>query len=163
MNAPMTVDAREAALGSLRTQARQMVPIAAMQVDVAGYDGQRLRVDAPLAPNMNDKGGAFGGSMSSVMTFAGWGLVTLRLHEAGVRAEVFVADSAVRYLRPLHGPLHALAELAPGQSWESFLTTLAQRGRARVHLQARILSPAEGPGVELMADLSGRYVAILKG
>jgi thioesterase domain-containing protein len=150
---------REAALESLRVHARQMAPVAAMQVRVAGYDGDDLSLEAPLEPNMNDKGGAFGGSMASVMTFAGWGLVTLQLQQAGVRADVFVADSTVRYLRPLYADLHAEAVLAPEQSWELFLATLAQRGRARIHLQARIIQ-AEG---ETMADLVGRYVAIAKG
>ena len=155
--------AREAALESLRVHARQMAPVAAMQVRVAGYDGDDLSLEAPLEPNMNDKGGAFGGSMASVMTFAGWGLVTLRLHEAGMAADVFVADSAVRYVKPLYAPLHASARLSPGQSWDTFLATLSQRGRARIQVHARMLSPAEGPGSELMADLAGRYVAILKG
>jgi thioesterase domain-containing protein len=154
---------REAALESLRVHARQMAPVAAMQVRVAGYDGDDLSLEAPLEPNMNDKGGAFGGSMASVMTFAGWGLVTLRLHEAGMVADVFVADSAVRYLKPLYAPLHASARLSPGQSWDTFLAALSQRGRARIQVRARMLSPAEGPGSELMADLAGRYVAILKG
>jgi thioesterase domain-containing protein len=70
-----------------------------------------------------------------------------------------VADSSVRYLRPLYSDLHAEATLAPAQSWDSFLATLAQRGRARIQVQARISSP----GGDVMADLVGRYVAIAKG
>lgn len=149
---------RESALEALRTYTRELVPLAAMQVRVAEYDGLRLRMQAPLAVNMNDKGSAFGGSMTSLMTYAGWGLVTLQLHEAGLQADVFVADSAVRYKKPLYADLHAEAELAPEEAWAPFLTTLVQRGRARIQLQARIVS--EGG---LMADLSGRYVAIAKG
>ncbi len=150
--------ARESALEALRVYTRELVPLAAMQVRVAEYDGLRLHMEAPLAVNMNDKGSAFGGSMTSLMTYAGWGLVTLQLHQAGLQADVFVADSAVRYKKPLYADLHAEAELAPEESWAPFLDTLAQRGRARIQLQARIVS--EG---ELMADLSGRYVAIAKG
>ena len=149
----------EAALEALRVYTRELVPLAAMQVSVAEYDGLRLRMDAPLAVNMNDKGSAFGGSMTSLMTYAGWGLVTLQLHQAGLRADVFVADSAVRYKKPLYADLHAEAELAPEESWAPFLGTLLQRGRARIQLQARIALP-EG---EVMAELSGRYVAIAKG
>jgi len=149
---------RESALEALRVYTRELVPLAAMQVRVAQYDGSRLQMQAPLAVNMNDKRSAFGGSMTSLMTYAGWGLVTLQLHEAGLQADVFVADSAVRYRKPLYADLHAEAELAPEEAWQPFLATLAQRGRARIQLQARIVS--EG---ELMADLSGRYVAIAKG
>lgn len=151
--------ARESALEALRVYTRELVPLAAMQVRVAGYDGLRLHMDAPLAVNMNDKGSAFGGSMTSLMTYAGWGLVTLQLHQAGLQADVFVADSSVHYKKPLYTDLHAEAELAPEESWAPFLTTLVQRGRARIQLQARIA----GPEGQVMADLSGRYVAIAKG
>ena len=72
-----------------------MPPVAAIGIDVVGYDGERLRMRAPLAINVNDKGTAFGGSMTSLMTLAGWGLVTLRLQQAGRVADVFVADSTV--------------------------------------------------------------------
>ena len=155
----MQAVSKEKALESLRDYTRSLPPLAAIQARVAAYDGQRLHLTAPLAANVNDKGSAFGGSMTSLMTYAGWGLVTLQLQQAGLRTDVFVADSTVRYLKPLYADLCAEAMLAPGQSWESFLATLAQRGRARIHLQARMIG-TEG---EVMADLAGRYVAIAKG
>ena len=155
----MQAVSKEKALESLRDYTRSLPPLAAIQARVAAYDGQRLHLTAPLAANVNDKGSAFGGSMTSLMTYAGWGLVTLQLQQAGLRADVFVADSTVRYLKPLYAELRAEAVLAPEQSWELFLATLAQRGRARIHLQARMIG-TEG---EVMADLAGRYVAIAKG
>ncbi len=155
----MQAVSKEKALESLRDYTRSLPPLAAIQARVAAYDGQRLHLTAPLAANVNDKGSAFGGSMTSLMTYAGWGLVTLQLQQAGLRADVFVADSTVRYLKPLYAELRAEAVLAPEQSWELFLATLAQRGRARIHLQARMIG-TEG---EVMADLASRYVAIAKG
>lgn len=149
----------EAALETLRAYGRSMPPISAMQVEVGAYDRHSLRVRAPLAANVNDKGSAFGGSMTSLMTYAGWGLVMLRLQLAGVRADVFVADSEVRYRKPLHADLEAEATLAADESWEPFLDAFAQRGRARIRMQARILLPEGG----VAADLAGRYVAIAKG
>lgn len=149
----------EAALQSLRTHGRSMPPTAAMQFQVLDYDGTRLQVSAPLAANVNDKGSAFGGSLTSLMTFAGWGLVTLRLQLAGLQADVFVADSTVYYRKPLYTDLQAEAVLASDESWDVFLATFLQRGRARIHLQAQVLLP-EG---EVAAELAGRYVAIAKG
>ena len=58
----------ESALEALRVYTRELVPLAAMQVRVGEYDGLRLHMDAPLAVNMNDKGSAFGGSMTSLLT-----------------------------------------------------------------------------------------------
>ena len=96
-----------------------MPPVAAMQVSIAGYDGTRLRLHAPLARNVNDKGCAFGGSLASLMTLASWGLVALRVQAAGLEADVFVADSQVRYLAPLFADLEAEAELAADASGTS--------------------------------------------
>jgi thioesterase domain-containing protein len=155
----MQADSMEAVLEDLRRYTRELPPVAAIQAQVDAYDGQRLVLTAPLSANVNDKGTAFGGSMTSLMTYAGWGLVTLQLQQAGMAADVFVADSSVRYLKPLYADLRAEAELAPDQSWPTFLQTLAQRGRARIHLRAQIVLP-DG---QVMADLAGRYVAIAKG
>ena len=152
-------DRVEAALEVLRRHTRDIPPVAAIRTQVASYDGVRLALTAPLSVNVNDKGSAFGGSMMSLMTYAGWGLVMLQLEQAGIDADVFVADSNVRYLKPLYEDLRAEAELAPDQSWPVFLQTFAQRGRSRIQVQARILQ-ADG---QVMADLSGRYVAIAKG
>ena len=148
----------EEALQELREYCRGMPPVAAMQVEVEGMRGDALRLTAPLSANVNDKGNAFGGSLTSLMTVAGWGLVTLKLRVAGLKAEVYVADSQIRYLAPLYGDLVAEAVFAEGQAWDRFVDTLVQRGRARIQVDARVLLPEGG----LAATLSGRYVAIAK-
>ena len=148
----------EEALQELREYCRGMPPVAAMQVEVEGMRGDALRLQAPLAPNVNDKGSAFGGSLTSVMTYAGWCLVSLQLQLRGLEAEVYVADSQIRYLAPLYDDLVAEAVFAEGQAWDLFVDTLVQRGRARIQVDARVLLPEGG----LATTLSGRYVAIAK-
>lgn len=147
------------ALRQLDGHYQAMPPVAAMQLSIAGYDGTRLCLRAPLAVNVNDKGCAFGGSLASLMTLAAWGLVSLRLQAAGLSAEVFVADSQVRYLAPLFADLQAEAELAADASWDDFTTLLGTRGRARAQLVARVPLPDGG----VAAEFSARYVAIGKG
>ncbi len=148
----------EDALQELRDHCRGMPPVAAMRVDVAGFRDGRLRLAAPLSANVNDKGTAFGGSLTSLMTVAGWGLVTLQLRLAGVEAEVYVADSQIRYLAPLRADLVAEAALAEGQDWEGFVDTLRQRGRARIQVEAEVPLPEGG----LATTLAGRFVALAK-
>lgn len=146
----------EQTLETLRREYAGMPPVAAMQVEVARYETGALYLRAPLSANVNDKGTAFGGSLTSLMTLAGWGLVTLQLELAGERAEVYVADSQVRYLAPLRSDLEAQARAVDGERWETFLSTLRQRGRARIQLQAQVLLP-DG---EVCTTLEGRFVAI---
>jgi thioesterase domain-containing protein len=148
-----------AALRHLDAHYQAMPPVAAMRLSIAGYDGQRLRLHAPLSVHVNDKGCAFGGSLGSLMTLAAWGLVTLRVQDAGMQADVFVADSRIRYLAPLFADLSAEAELEPSASWDDFLATLRERGRARTELVARVPLPDGG----VAAEFAARYVAFRKG
>ena len=145
-------------LHQLQHHYQSMPPVAAMGVEVDGFHDEALRLTAPLSVNVNDKGNAFGGSLTSLMTVAGWGLVTLKLRLAGLKAEVYVADSQIRYLAPLYNDLVAEAMPAEGQSWDTFIDTLVQRGRARIQVEAKVLLPEGG----LATTLSGRYVAIAK-
>jgi thioesterase domain-containing protein len=149
-------DPIEAALAHLAAHCRKMPPVAALGVRPLGYDGKILRLGAPLSANVNDKGCAFGGSLSGLMTLAGWGWITLRMQLQGLDADVYVADSQVKYIAPLYEDLVAEAMPANGESWEHFLETLERHGKARIAMQARIPMPAGGEA----AVLAGRFVAI---
>ncbi|RPE80231.1 YiiD C-terminal domain-containing protein [Vulcaniibacterium tengchongense] len=148
----------EPALRRLHDHYLSMPPVASMQLQIAGYDGDRLRLRAPLAAHVNDKGCAFGGSLASLMTLAGWGLVSLHVEAAALDAEVYVADSQIRYLAPLFADLEVEAALAPEWNWPDFAATLRERGRARVGLVARARLPDGGVATEM----TGRYVAIAR-
>ncbi|MDB6163805.1 MAG: thioesterase, putative domain protein [Xanthomonadaceae bacterium] len=147
------------ALASLATHYQAMPPVAALQLRIDGYDGECLQLHAPLSANVNDKGCAFGGSLASLMTLAGWGLVSLKATQAGRHADVFIADTQLRYRRPLYADLQAGARLAEGASWETFLTRLLERGRASVRIAAWVALP-DGT---VAAECIGRFVAISKG
>jgi len=133
-----------------------MPPVAALGARPLGYDGKTLRLGAPLAANVNDKGCAFGGSLSGLMTLAGWGWITLRLQLEGLDAEVYVADSQVKYLSPMYEDLIAEAMPAAGESWDQFTDTLRRHGKARIAMQARVPIAAGGEA----AVFTGRFVAM---
>jgi len=134
------------------------IPLAReMQMRVAEYDGACLQLVAPLAPNVNDKGCAFGGSLVSLMTLACWGLASLRLGEAGHSAEVFVQDSMVNYLEPVWGEIVVEARQLIGDSeWNDFIAMFNARGKARITLTAEVVSS----GGSAAARLSARFVAL---
>jgi thioesterase domain-containing protein len=133
-----------------------MPPVAALGARPLSYDGVVMRFGAPLKANVNDKGCAFGGSLSGLMTLAAWGWVTLRLRLAGVDAEVYVADSRVKYLAPLYEDLVAEAMPAEGEDWSQFIETLQRYGKARIAMQARVPMAAGGEATVF----SGRFVAM---
>ncbi len=129
-----------------------------MEFSIAAYDGESLRVAAPLAPNVNDKGCAFGGSLVSLMTVAGWGLVRLALDARELSCDIFVADSQVRYLAPVWQDFEIVARLADGETFESLFENIASRGKARLAVDCHVPLPDGSPA----ATLSGSFVAKLR-
>ncbi len=139
----------------LQAHILEHIPLArAMQLRVTRYDGSQLEMAAPLAPNINDKGCAFGGSLASLMTLAGWGLVELNLRERGLACDIYIGDSTVRYREPLRGELRAIARYAREDAFPPFLEMLAKRGKARIDV---ICAVAGGKGEA--ATLDAAFVA----
>lgn len=104
----------------------------------AAWDGVRLALVAPLAPNLNHRDTAFGGSMSALAILAGWGLVHLALRERGVETRLVIQRSTTDFLAPVEGDFTATAVLPARAPWERFLATLARHGRGRVIVSTEI-------------------------
>ncbi len=138
---------------------RDKIPLAfAMDLHLADYDDDSLSLIAPLTPNVNDKGCAFGGSLVSLMTLSGWALVELALRRRGSDCDVFVAESTVRYLAPLWTDFRSDARLSSESGWDTFFSTLDTRGRARISVECIVPGEDGKPA----CTLSGRYVAKLR-
>lgn len=129
------------------------IPLARdMQLRLRGYDGERFAIAAPLPPNVNDKGCAFGGSLVSLMTLCGWGLVELALRARGEDCDVFVGESQVRYLAPVWEDFHAEATLTQTADWTPFFETLASRGKARIEVDCSVPAADGKPAATLQAN-----------
>lgn len=127
----------------------------AMQIAARDYDGQSLLLSAPLAPNVNDKSTAFGGSLYNLAVLCGWSLLRLKLNEAGMeKKNIVIQEARTRYLLPVSGDLQAECRLVP-EAWQDFLQALQQRGRARITLNV-LIRQQDKPAVEF----TGTYVAL---
>ncbi|HEY8585835.1 MAG TPA: YiiD C-terminal domain-containing protein [Rhodanobacter sp.] len=139
---------------------RDEIPLArAMDLQLADFDDTRLCLHAPLAPNINDKGCAFGGSLVSLMTLNGWALVELALRRRGDDCDVFVAESRVRYLAPVWEDLHSEARLAADADWVTFFRMLDTRSKARISVEC-VVPDAHGKPACI---LDARFVAKRRG
>ncbi|HEX2348644.1 MAG TPA: thioesterase domain-containing protein [Ktedonobacterales bacterium] len=124
---------------------------------VEEYDGERLSLRAPLAPNINHKATAFAGSLNAVATLAGWGLTWLLLREHDLHGVIVIHESGARYELPVASDFVATCRLPAAHAVERFLAALRRRGKARLALTVEILD-AQGRAAVVF---SGSYVAFI--
>lgn len=123
-----------------------------VKVEVA--DDEALMLAAPLAPNTNHHGTAFGGSIFSLAVLTGWAWLTRHLVVLEIAADAVVQESSIQYLAPARGALHARL-VAPGAAAVSKLERMldrAGRGRIRLHVDVHVART-------LIARFDGLFVA----
>jgi thioesterase domain-containing protein len=93
-------------------ECRRDIPLlTAMELSLTGYADLVLTMEAPLAPNINNKGTAFGGSLASIGLFGGWAVATLAFMDHGIdNTEIVVFRNEVTFERPARG--HLLVKVA---------------------------------------------------
>lgn len=132
------------------------IPLAgAMGVEIRRLDEQLLVIAAPLEPNRNHMGTAFGGSLQGLATLAGWGVTLIATGNPDTH-HVVIRDAQMRFLAPVSGELVATAERPPPGAVAAFRGTLAARGRARLTVPVTIGGLAD----TVAARFVGEFVAL---
>lgn len=119
----------------LNNELEQSIPITrAMGIKAVSYDGARLRLNAPAAPNLNDKQTIFAGSSYAIAALCGWSLLFLKLAERGINADIAVYHGEIDYCKPAIGNYYALCDAPEQGIIENFFSTLATRKKAKFTL-----------------------------
>ena len=144
----------------LSTYLKEHLPITEhMQVTVLSYDGQTLRLSAPLAPNINDKKTAFGGSLYNVAVLACWGMLYLKLQEHELDCDQVIAKADISYMAPVKGSLIAECHAPTPEALDDFVECFKQRGKAKLSLSSHVLGDSQDrPAVEF----NGLYAIVKK-
>lgn len=129
----------DSAAATLESHILGTIPLAdAMNLKVRRYTGDELEMTAPLTPNVNDKGCAFGGSMASLLTLAGWGLVELGLRARNLECDIYVGDSHLRYHEPVWSELRGVARFVESGALSSLAAALSERGKGHAEVICEI-------------------------
>jgi thioesterase domain-containing protein len=137
---------------------RTKIPLTgAMGVRVLRYDGTTLVLGAPLEPNVNDKGTAFGGSLFSLLVLSGWGLLHLKVKEEGISGDIMIHESTVSYSQPVTDDWEVSCTLPEAAEYAQFIEKLRNKGRARLALESHIMV---GNGIAV--SFRGSYAAVGK-
>jgi thioesterase domain-containing protein len=130
------------------------IPITrAMGVRVTEYNGNQLKLVAPIALNHNHLGTAFGGSLSAIATLAGYGLLWLELGDK--TAHLVIRRSELSFRRPVRGEIVAVGRRPNPDDLQAFKKAFAKHHKARINLAATI----EEEGV-VAVEFRGTFVAL---
>jgi thioesterase domain-containing protein len=126
-----------------------------MGIHVESYDLDSLVMTAPLAPNINDKGTGFGGSIYSLAVLAGWAFVALGLRNSGLANQVVIHKSEMKYMKPIQGDFSAESRVGEGESMNEFVNKVKTSGKGSLGVYTEIKE-----GNEVAAIFQGTYFAI---
>ena len=126
-------------LTRFEAECRADIPLlTAMQLSFIDYDKLTLTMEAPLAPNINNKGTAFGGSIASICLFGGWAVSTLAFADNGVHnTEIVVYTNEMTFERPARGHLTIKAKVE-SEDFEPCLARLKANDRSRIRMNIHV-------------------------
>jgi thioesterase domain-containing protein len=147
-------------LKRFEAECRQDIPLLdAMHLSFVSFDELTLTMEAPLAPNINNKGTAFGGSIASICLFGGWAVSTLAFMDNDIHnTEVVVYKNDMTFERPARGQLIVNAFIKP-EDFAACLSRLKAKDTGRIRLDIHVELFHDD---ERCATMQGLYVVWLK-
>ena len=135
----------------------EQIPLTrAMRVGVESYDAGQLTLTAPLAPNHNHLGTAFGGSLAALAMLAGYALLWLELGDR--EAHLVVRESTIRFLRPVRATIRATCRSPNEAEMAAFKAEFAANAKARIRLEV-VIEEESQTAVEFAGTYVGRRAA----
>lgn len=125
-------------------------------ITIEQYNREGLVLKAPLAGNTNPSGTAFAGSINSLTTLTGWGMLWLLLKELNLNGYGVIQQSQTAYLHPVTTDFSALCRRPEEDDINKFSQILQKRGKARLEVSVEVRQ-----GDEVAVEFTGRYVVRL--
>ena len=136
---------------------REIMLAKPMGIIVEAADETAVVLRAPLAPNANHKGTAFGGSLYSIAVLTGWAWITRFLATRKLDAEAVIQESSMRFLAPVHGEMRSSIEIPGEAEIDKFQKMLLRAARGRIRLQVNVHA-----GATLATVFDGLFAAAMR-
>jgi thioesterase domain-containing protein len=133
----------------------QHIPISsAMEISVVESSPAAVRLRASLAPNVNHRHTAFGGSVASLGILSAWSLLRVNLDGLDPLPHIVIQRTEVEYLDPIAEDFDARSLRPADDVWTRFLHSLTRRGKARMKIGSELFV-----GDRRVGELRGSFVA----
>lgn len=111
-----------------------------MQLHIKEYNEKELITTAPLDININDKGTAFGGSLSTITIISSWSLCWLISQELGFDSKnIVVIKNETSYLRPVTKDIVCYTTKPNQQEIAVLKDKLDKKGSASIKIKSKII------------------------
>jgi thioesterase domain-containing protein len=120
-----------------------------MGIKLHQYTGRTLETRASLNKNINLHGTMFAGSIFSLATLTGWGMIFLQLKEKGLDGEIVLGDGNIHYHKPITMQPRALCNI---ESLSGKFELLNKNKKCHIKLNVAILD-----GDNAVAEFSGVF------
>jgi thioesterase domain-containing protein len=134
----------------LQSTWHETIPISKqMGINLHQYTGRTLETRASLNKNINLHGTMFAGSIFSLATLTGWGMIFLQLKEKGLNGEIVLGDGNIHYHKPITMQPRALCNI---ESLSGKFELLNKNKKCNIKLSVAILD-----GDNAVAEFSGVF------
>lgn len=107
-----------------------------MGIKLEQYSGMTLETHASLNKNINLHGTMFAGSIFSLATLTGWGMIFLQLKEKGLEGEIVLGDGDIHYHKPITMQPKAICNI---ETFNGNFDNLRKKKKNQIKLQVDIL------------------------
>ena len=114
---------------------------------------------APLSENSNHKGSAFGGGLYNCLVLSSYSWLYHWLESRNHSTSIVIQSASIQYLREARDPqIEGICDAPPPDILQRFESQLSQKKKARILLEAKILSADN----QCLARMEGKFVVFEK-
>ena len=139
----------------LQNKLHNEIPLTKMMgIKVQKYNEKELITTAPLEPNINDKGTAFGGSLATMTIISAWSLCWLIIEELGLQSNnIVVIKNEHSYKKPVTKDIVCFTTKPSIEEIEILKNKLLTKKSASIKIKSQIIEDGE-----ICVDFMGYYV-----
>lgn len=116
-------------------------------------------VSGEYKKHINHTNSVFGGSISSVMTLAGWGRVRVLIEDIDKNAVILIKSNSTNFIKPVVEDYIVITESLLEKDIEKFKKIYNKFGKGRIMVNAVLKHRNSN---EILAEFIGEFVAIKK-
>lgn len=133
--------------------------IKSLKFSISEINGNNIVVEAPFKEHINHTNSAFGGSISSLMTLAGWAKAKVIMESIDNKATIVIQESNVKFIKPVLDDFIAYTDTEDITDMVKFENMYKKHGKTRINIKVFLKEKNKN---NILASFEGMFVIIKK-